>query len=88
MHGSFLEANTSFCHALGYSQAEMRVKTIYELTLPEDLAELMKVLCSLLTAAAGTSVQKHGIRLMHRNGQYNVFNLDLSAHQVFVRFST
>jgi PAS domain S-box-containing protein len=82
MHGNIIESNIAMCEALGYTQIEMRAKTIYEVTLPEDLAELMKNLCSLLTAPEGTCLHKAGVRLLHRQGHYVAFNLDLSAQQV------
>ena len=36
--GRFIEANPKYCEIVGYSVEELRSKTFYDITLPEDLA--------------------------------------------------
>jgi PAS domain S-box-containing protein len=50
--GRYIGANASFVRLLGYSEAELLRKTIFDLTHPEDTAENRRVFEEVLTGAA------------------------------------
>jgi len=59
----FLECNKSFCDFLGYSNEEMKGKTIAEITFPEDMEVGMADLRAILAGEKKTSrVQKRYVR--------------------------
>ena len=50
--GLYLGANASFLRLLGYSEAELRGKTIFDLTHPDDAAESWRAFEAILTGTA------------------------------------
>src|SRR5262245_23410179 len=50
--GHYLGANGAFQRLLGYSEAELREKTVFDLTHPEDVAESWRVFEAIFTGAA------------------------------------
>ena len=47
--GRYLGANASFLRLVGYSDAELRTKTLFDLTHPEDVAESWRAFEAILT---------------------------------------
>eukprot|EP00282_Hemiselmis_andersenii_P033984 CAMPEP_0169453162 /NCGR_PEP_ID=MMETSP1042-20121227/14617_1 /TAXON_ID=464988 /ORGANISM="Hemiselmis andersenii, Strain CCMP1180" /LENGTH=353 /DNA_ID=CAMNT_0009565189 /DNA_START=120 /DNA_END=1177 /DNA_ORIENTATION=- len=82
MHGGIVDANDAFCQALGFTAAELIKNTIYVLTAPDDLACLMKEMCSILTNdETQNSVSIPGVKLIHNMGHFVTFDLDVTMHQ-------
>ena len=50
--GRYLGANASFLRTLGYTEEELRAKTIVDLTHPEDVAESRRAFEAILSGAA------------------------------------
>jgi len=50
--GRYLGANASFLRLVGYSEAELRTKTIFDLTHPEDVGESWRAFEAILTGEA------------------------------------
>jgi len=50
--GRYLGANASFLRTLGYTEEELRAKTIVDLTHPEDVAESWRAFEAILSGAA------------------------------------
>jgi PAS domain S-box-containing protein len=49
--GRYLGANASFLRLVGYSDAELRAKTVFDLTHPDDVAESWRAFEDILTGA-------------------------------------
>ena len=49
--GHYLGANAAFQQLTGYAEAELRAKTIFDLTHPEDVAEAWRVFEAILTGS-------------------------------------
>jgi PAS domain S-box-containing protein len=64
--GRFLGANTAFCGYLGYTQEELREKTVQSITLPDDWPAFSKKLQELL--AGRSSFQWFDKRCLHKTG--------------------
>eukprot|EP00285_Hemiselmis_virescens_P005212 CAMPEP_0173395238 /NCGR_PEP_ID=MMETSP1356-20130122/31399_1 /TAXON_ID=77927 ORGANISM="Hemiselmis virescens, Strain PCC157" /NCGR_SAMPLE_ID=MMETSP1356 /ASSEMBLY_ACC=CAM_ASM_000847 /LENGTH=263 /DNA_ID=CAMNT_0014353907 /DNA_START=140 /DNA_END=928 /DNA_ORIENTATION=+ len=82
MHGGIMDANEAFCEFLGYTAVELIKNTIYVLTAPDDLANLMKEMCMILTNTdkENSSVFIHGVKLIHNQGHFVKCDLDISSH--------
>ncbi len=50
--GHYLGANASFLRLLGYSEAELRSKTVFDLTHPDDAAETWRAFETIVTGTA------------------------------------
>ncbi|HEV3007455.1 MAG TPA: PAS domain S-box protein, partial [Burkholderiales bacterium] len=50
--GRYLGANASFLRLVGYAEAELRAKTLFDLTHPEDMAESWRAFEMILTGEA------------------------------------
>src|SRR5437867_2374526 len=51
--GQFIEVNAAFCRFLGYAEEELRGKTVFDVTHPEDIALSRDTLGSVLSGARG-----------------------------------
>jgi PAS domain S-box-containing protein len=64
--GRYLGANARFLALLGYTEAELRDKTVFDLTHPEDLAESRRQFQAILTGAVDRV--EFDKRFLHRHG--------------------
>jgi len=65
--GRFLGANTAFCEYLGYTEEELREKTVESITLADDWPAFSKKLQELL--AGGSSFRWFDKRCLHKSGR-------------------
>ena len=65
--GRFLGANTAFCEYLGYTEEELREKTVESITLADDWPAFSRKLQELL--AGGSSFQWFDKRCLHKSGR-------------------
>jgi PAS domain S-box-containing protein len=65
--GRFLGANTAFCEYLGYTEEELREKTVESITLADDWPAFSKKLRELL--AGGSSFRWFDKRCLHKSGR-------------------
>jgi PAS domain S-box-containing protein len=66
LDGSILEANDTFCDRLGYTEAEIRHKSVESLTHPEDWFVLKKNLCGLVQK--GVAFRRLRTRCIRKDG--------------------
>jgi len=67
LEGRFLGANTEFCGYLGYTEEELREKTVESITLADDWPALSKKLQELL--AGRSSFRWFDKRCLHKSGR-------------------
>jgi len=67
LEGRYLAANNTFCDLLGYTEEEIREKTVESITLPQDWPAFSKRLQETLTN--GNSFQWFEKRCLHKSGQ-------------------
>ena len=65
--GRFLGANTAFCEYLGYTEEELREKTVESITLADDWPAFSRKLQEL--PAGGSSFQWFDKRCLHKSGR-------------------
>jgi PAS domain S-box-containing protein len=65
--GCFLAANGTFCDYLGYTEEELRTKTVQSVTSPEDWPAFSKRLSEALTEGRG--FQRFEKRCLHKSGR-------------------
>ena len=65
--GRFLAANRTFCECLGYTEEELREKTVESVTFHEDLPGFSRKLCEALTE--GRAFQNFEKRCLHKSGR-------------------
>jgi PAS domain S-box-containing protein len=65
--GHFLAANDAFCDCLGYSEGELRNKTVQSIIFHEDWPSFVRVLANALNR--GESFRKIEKRCVHRSGR-------------------
>ncbi len=64
--GSLLKVNPAFCALLGYTEAELRTRTFFSLTHPDDIAANQAGIARLLSGAQPTFRMEK--RYFHRDG--------------------
>jgi two-component system, cell cycle sensor histidine kinase and response regulator CckA len=63
LDGSWLRVNDRYCQMLGYSEAELRTKTVWDITHPDDCYETIASLRQLLEGAISShSMERRYIR--------------------------
>jgi PAS domain S-box-containing protein len=63
LDGSWLRVNHRYCQMLGYSESELRTKTIWDITHPDDCAEVLSTRRQLLEGTISShSMEKRYIR--------------------------
>ncbi|HXJ86357.1 MAG TPA: PAS domain S-box protein [Candidatus Binatia bacterium] len=65
--GRYLGANTTFCECLGYTEEELREKTVESITLAEDWPAFSRKLQELLSGESG--FQWFSKRCLHKSGR-------------------
>jgi len=65
--GRFLAANGTFCNYLGYTEEELRTKTVQSVTSPEDWPAFSRRLSEALTEGRG--FQRFEKRCLHKSGR-------------------
>jgi PAS domain S-box-containing protein len=82
--GRYLGANASFLALLGYTEAELRERTVFDLTHPEDLGESRRLLEEALRARTGAlELEKRYVR---KDG--SVLRAQLSVARIIDRAGT
>ncbi len=74
--GQFLQANSTLCQLLGYSEPEFSELTFQDITHPEDLENSWKYLEQILTADA--SIKSIAKRYLSKNQQWKWVNFSAS----------
>ncbi|MCK0146151.1 PAS domain S-box protein [Arenibacter sp. F26102] len=77
LQGRLREVNPRICEILGYNQAEVLRKTIFDLAHPEDMEVLEAMLKEI--ESGGKGVFKFEKRCVHKNGSYVWVNAAISA---------